>query len=236
MSSIFRKTGAWISRSKFPNLWRAEGVAKKLGLTDGGKVGENLSFAEQMDRKAERAVVARKTAEQTRPTDKGFIIRRINDAEKTIRAQKKNLEKYYSKLEKIEQGEVIKRIDSGNVITAEEVQNWIEEAELIIENAISKSIYYHECLEAVGDVSFSQENIKVGFIVDLDRWGKCKITGKGQKNVSYMISEERITLKSGTDKAIIRKPRKVSDRSSESGYSWGIDIVKGMHGTVYNSP
>ena len=34
-----RKAGAWVSRAKFPNLWRAEAVAKKLGLEDGGKVG-----------------------------------------------------------------------------------------------------------------------------------------------------------------------------------------------------
>ena len=50
-----RKAGAWVSRAKFPNLWRAEQVAKKLGLENGGKVGETLSFREQMERKAERA-------------------------------------------------------------------------------------------------------------------------------------------------------------------------------------
>lgn len=361
-----RKSNAWVSRAKFPNLWRAEEVAKKLGLADGGKVGKTLSFAEQMERKAERAearaerneeragkaveraealqrpindiddiafftqpnissnggraftrrrekmwsawekgyeefkkseyfeeraAIARETAEQTRPTDKGFIIRRINDAEKTIRAQKKNLESYYSKLEKIKQGEVLKRFGSDNPITTEEVQGWIEKSEQIMENAISKAIYYHECLEAVGGVEFSKENIKVGYIVDLNRWGKCRVVGTGQKNISYEIltggavgmcgkasyaeiksivseeikiephpfkvgeiytvkvwsggeyvdkdytivkvTEERVTLKSGTDKPIIRKPRKVRDRSSESGYSWGIDIVKGMHGSVY---
>lgn len=362
-----RKSNAWVSRAKFPNLWRAEEIAKKLGLADGGKIGENLSFAEQMERKAERAearaarydeksgkaveraeilqkpisdmhgdiafftqpnintsagrafarrrekiwaawergyeefkkseyyeeraAIARETAKQTKPTDKGFIIRRINDAEKTIRAQKKNLESYYSKLEKIKQGEVLKSFGSDNPITTEEVQGWIEKSEQIMENAISKAIYYHECLEAVGGVEFSKENIKVGYIVDLNRWGKCRVVGTGQKNISYEIltggavgmcgkasyaeiksivseeikiephsfkvgeiytvkvwsggeyvdkdytivkvTEERVTLKSGTDKPIIRKPRKVRDRSSESGYSWGIDIVKGMHGSVY---
>lgn len=362
-----RKSNAWVSRAKFPNLWRAEEIAKKLGLADGGKVGKTLSFAEQMERKAERAearaarydeksvkaveraeilqkpisdmhgdiafftqpnintsagrafarrrekmwdawergyeefkkseyfeeraAIARETAKQTKPTDKGFIIRRINDAEKTIRAQKKNLESYYSKLERIEQGEIIKRIGSGNVITAEEVQNWIQEAELIIENAISKAIYYHDCLEEVGGVEFSQENIKVGFIVDLDRWGKCKVTGTGKVNIAYeiltggaagmcgkanyaeiksissteiqiephpfkvgevytikvwwesqyidkeytviKINDEKVTLKSGTDRAITRKARKIRDRSSENGYTWALDIVNGMYGTIY---
>lgn len=50
-----RKANAWVSRAKFPNLYRAELVAKKLNLMNGGKVGETLSFAEQMERKAERA-------------------------------------------------------------------------------------------------------------------------------------------------------------------------------------
>ena len=180
-----KKTDTWVSRAKFPNLWRAEAIVEKLGLEDGGKVGENLTFAEQMERKAEkaemraeryehkadvaaqkgealqqpikdmegdiafftqpninssagrafthrrekmfsawekgfeefkkseyyaeRAETARQTAEQTRPTDKGFIDRRIKDTEKTIRAQKRNLENYYKKLERIEHGEEIQR-------------------------------------------------------------------------------------------------------------------------------
>ena len=50
-----RKSGCWISRAKWPNTWSAENAAKEIGLTDAGKTGERLSFAEQMERKAERA-------------------------------------------------------------------------------------------------------------------------------------------------------------------------------------
>ena len=259
-----RKSGAWISRAKFPNLWRAEAVAKKLGLGNGGKTGETLTFAEQMERKAEaraerydyrsekaqdkgkalqkpindkhgdiafftqpninssagraftnkrnrmfaafdkgfeefkkseyyaeRAAIARQTAEDTKPTDKGFIDRRIKDAEKTIRAQKKNVEGYKKYLERIENGEEI-RCYNGDIITVETVQEWIENAELIIENAISKSIYYHECMEEAGGVAFSRDNIKVGYIVDIDRWGKCRVTGTGKVNISYSILEGNV--------------------------------------------
>ena len=226
-----RKAGAWVSRTKFPNLWYAETVAKKIGLTDGGKSGETLTFAEQMERKtkkaearaerydhksehardkavalqkpindmhgdvafftqpninsssgraftnrrnrmfaawergfdefkkseyyAERAEAARRTAAETKPTDKGFIFRRIKEAEKTIRAQKNNLESYRKTLEQIKQGKTFKHYN-GTPITADTVQKWIEDAELIIENAISKSLYYHECLEEVGAVAFSK--------------------------------------------------------------------------------
>ena len=50
-----RRSGCWISRCKEPNLWSAEKIAKALGLADGGTTGERLSFAEQQERKAEKA-------------------------------------------------------------------------------------------------------------------------------------------------------------------------------------
>lgn len=37
-----RRSGCWISRCKEPNLWRAEKIAKALGLADGGTTGEIL--------------------------------------------------------------------------------------------------------------------------------------------------------------------------------------------------
>lgn len=50
-----RRSGAWISRAKYPNTWRAEQVAKKLGLDYEGMQGDTISFEEQMERKADRA-------------------------------------------------------------------------------------------------------------------------------------------------------------------------------------
>lgn len=358
---LFSRKNGWVSRAKFPNLYRAESVAKKLGLVDGGKIGEQLSFAEQMERKAEkaekraetyiyksdkamekgkelqkpindmhgdisfftqpninnasgrafsrrrekmfsawergfdefkkseyyseRAEIARHTAKQTKPTDKGFIDRRIKDAEKTIRAQKKNIESYNNMLERIESGETLKRFNN-TIILKEEVNGWIEEAEMIIENAISKSIYYHECLEDVGGVSFSQDNIKVGYIVDVAQRGKCKVIGTGKVNIKYeilpggaiglsgkasyaeiksiisteiqtepehpfkvgvwngeksirepkeytvtKITKERVTLKSGKERAITRKPRRFRDGANT--YTWALGIVDGFNGTIY---
>lgn len=355
-----RKSGAWVSRAKFPNLWRAEQVAKKLGLENGGKVGETLSFREQMERKAERAearaerydnrsaaaesraenlqkpindrhgdiafftqpnintsagrafsrqrdrmwaaweqgfeefkkseyyaeraAVARQTAADTKPTDKGFCDRRIKDAEKTIRAQKKNLENYRKYLDRIGAGETLKRYN-GEIITAEEVQGWIENAEEIIDQAISKSVYYHECLEELGGVTFSKENIKPGYIILIERWGKCKVISTGKVNITFAIMEggaagmtlkaayaeinkiisaevseeiahpfkvgdtytvekwngeryepktytvtkispERVTLKSGTDRAISLKPRYFRG-------TWALGICDGRNGTIY---
>lgn len=268
-----RVAGAWVSRAKFPNLWRAEAVAKKLGLSNGGKIGEMLSFEEQQQVKAakaerraeryeakaekaeergkrlqkpidgmhgdisfftqpninsssgrtftnqrnkmfaawergfeefkkseyyvERAEVARATADQTRPTDKGFIDRRMKDAAKVIKAQQKNLESYNRTLEKISNGQVIKRYD-GTEVTLEDVQSWVENAGDIMEQAISKYIYYKNCLDALGGVTFSNDNIEIGYIVELQKWGKCKVIGTGPINITYQIMEGGAAGFSGT--------------------------------------
>jgi ribosomal protein L24 len=57
------KAGAWVSRSTNNHYW-AEQVAKKLGLEDGGKVGERLSYAEELERKTERAEARAERYEQ----------------------------------------------------------------------------------------------------------------------------------------------------------------------------
>jgi hypothetical protein len=48
------KASAWVSRS-INNHWRALDVAKKLGLENGGEVGKRLSYAEELEVKAEKA-------------------------------------------------------------------------------------------------------------------------------------------------------------------------------------
>lgn len=49
-----RNAGAWVSKS-VNNHHTAEFIAKECGLEDGGKVGERISFAEQQERKVEKA-------------------------------------------------------------------------------------------------------------------------------------------------------------------------------------
>jgi len=50
-----RSAGAWVSRTKFPNNWRAEGIAKELNLEYKGERGEKLTFAEQKEREQVKA-------------------------------------------------------------------------------------------------------------------------------------------------------------------------------------
>lgn len=233
----------------------------------------------------ERAAVARETAESTKPTDKGFIDRRIKEAEKTIRDQKKNLNSWQQYLDRIQAGEIIKRRYSNDVISEDYVNDMIDRCEMILENEISKAIYYNECMEELGGVLFSKENVKVGQTVLIKRWGECKVIGTGPKNITFQtlrgghlkasyaeiekiiseeinvevlpfnvgdeytvdvwngeryapktyavtkVTNEKVTLKSGTERAISRKPRKFMDGSG--CWCWALGIVDSLNGTIY---
>jgi hypothetical protein len=57
------KLSAWVSRST-NNHYMAIQTATKLGFTDGGKTGERLTFAEELERKAEKAETRAERYEQ----------------------------------------------------------------------------------------------------------------------------------------------------------------------------
>lgn len=266
-----KRIGGWVSRAKEPNLWRAEQVAKKLGAECIGTTGEKLSFAEQMERKAERAAARAERYEQysanaevraeqlqkpirdmhgdiafftqpninsssgrsftnrrnrmfasfdkgfeeyrkseyykeraetaritaATPTDKGFIGRRISDAEKSIRAQKRNIETYEARLEQIEAGKAITSY-SGEPITAETVNGWIENALDRIDSELSKLAYYQDCMEAVGGLQFSKANVKAGDLVKVARWGIVRVKRTGPKNITFEFTQPHMKYADGT--------------------------------------
>jgi hypothetical protein len=57
------KSSAWVSRSTSNHYWALK-VAEKLGLEDGGKVGERLSYEEELERKTEKAEARAERYEQ----------------------------------------------------------------------------------------------------------------------------------------------------------------------------
>ena len=259
---LFSKSiGGWVSRCKSPNLYRAEKIAQSLGAENHGKVGESLSFGEQMERKAERAEAraermdarseratergealqkpindmhgdiafftqpnintsagraftrrrnkmwdayergyeefkksayyadraetARKTASMTRPKDKAFCERRIADAQKDIRALRRSINEYETYLENMGESNEIKG-KYGTTMTRgaieEQLENWDER----LEQALSKEIYYRDCLEELGGVQYNKDNIKVGYIVKVKRYGLNKVVGTGPKFFTYV--------------------------------------------------
>jgi len=147
---------------------------------------------------AERAETARRTAAEAKmPSDKGFCERRIAEAEKDIRAQRKNIEHYNERLEQIQNGEKPTHFD-GTEITEDEVCGWIESAEERIEAAMSKAIYYREAIEALGGINFSKGNLNKGDLIIVPRWGVVRYVRGGPKNFKFEFTEPHMTYADGS--------------------------------------
>lgn len=264
-----RRSGAWISRRKFPHLYGPRKVAENIGLIDAGTTGSRLSFAEQQEQKIQKAEnradrydykAAKAAAECERlqapinrmhgdiafftqpnintsagraftrqrnkmwasyergfeefrkseyyqrraeiarqakeiPT-KGFCQRRIEDANKDIRAQERNIKDYNSKLDRINSGENLTNW-KGDAVTAEEISGWIERAEEIIETAIEKAAYYDALIQQQGGL-IDRKTLKPGQIVDVERWGKVKYIKGGPKNFTFEFLESHMKYAGGS--------------------------------------
>ena len=52
---------------------------------------------------------------------------------------------------------------------------------------MDKQGYLMNCLDELGGITFNKDNIEVGYIVEVKRWGEVEVIGKGPKNISYKI-------------------------------------------------
>ena len=252
-----RFSHAWISRCKFPNLYRPIEIAKSLGLENRGVIGERLSFEEQENKRIEKAErradkyeykaeKAEKKAQElqapinnmhgdisffTQPNintsagraftnrrnkmfasyergfeefrkseyyqnraaiarqakeipSKGFCKRRIEEAEKTIRAQNRNIESYKKHIE-----ETPTDIDKYNT--------YIEHANEIIENAIEKVAYYDALIEQQGGI-IDRKTLTKGQIVKVEKWGAVRYLKGGPKNFTYEFMQPNMTYADGS--------------------------------------
>lgn len=133
---------------------------------------------------AQRAEVARRTANLENSKDKAFCDRRVKDAQKNIKATQKNLDYYHAMLECDGMGEQQKRFD-GTPIERAEIERWIEDAEERLESEISRLCYYQSCIDEQGGVQFSKENIKPGYVVKIKHYNDCTVLRTGPKNIIY---------------------------------------------------
>ena len=133
---------------------------------------------------AQRAEVARRTANLENSKDKAFCDRRVKDAQKNIKATQKNLDHYHAMLECDGMGEQQKRFD-GTPIERAEIERWIEDAEERLESEISRLCYYQSCIDDLGGVQFSKENIKPGYVVKIKHYNDCTVLRTGPKNIIY---------------------------------------------------
>ena len=134
----------------------------------------------------ERAATALSTASNAKFKDPAYLDRRIKECKKEIRAREKNIINSEETLNAIENGEVKKRYN-GEIITAEEVFSWIERELELVEKAMDKQGYLENCLDELGGIRFSKDNIKVGYIVTVKHYGKVEVVSTGPINFTYRI-------------------------------------------------
>lgn len=134
----------------------------------------------------DRAETARATADMKQLQNPVYIANRIKECNSTIKKLQSNIVNYENKLYRIEQGEELKNY-KGEILTAEQYQNWIDETLEKMEYEIDKLAFMENALDEIGGNRFSKENVKVGYIVKLRRWGNVEITSTGPKNIQYKI-------------------------------------------------
>jgi hypothetical protein len=232
---------AWISRST-QNHFSAIRCANSLGFTEEKKTGERLSFAEQIERKAEKAEAradrmeshsdnAQRRAETlqapinrmhgdiaffTQPNinsssgraftnrrnqmfaqyERGFdeyrksayFAGRADIARKT--ASMAQLKDAIYLNNRIKEGRAeIKKLQA-RIVEAEEANNdtWLARLLDLMEAEMDKLGFFENCMEEIGGVQFSPENIKVGYVVEIKRGSRqCEIVSVGPVNVKYKI-------------------------------------------------
>jgi hypothetical protein len=255
----------WVSRAKEPNLYGAKQVAKALGFTEEEREGERLSFAEQIERKEERAEeraeryeeyaanaqrrgatlqkpisdmrgdisfftqpilaghsgsqsfarrrekmfdqyhkgmeeyrksdyfrgradIARENANGEKYKDKAYLDRHIKEVRTEIKKREQNIVHYEQLLYELEEG-TQKTKYNGEAYTIEETSGWLDHELELIQVAQDKEAYFLNCLDALGGITFSPDNIKVGYIVHVRHSGRCEVVSVGRVNIMYKILE-----------------------------------------------
>lgn len=132
-----------------------------------------------------KAETARDTASGEKFKDKGYLDRRIKECRAEISKRQKNIISYEEKLFVLDKGEQLKKYN-GEPYTADELITWIERELELIEVAIDKQGYLQNCLDELGGLAFSKDNIEIGYTVAVNH-SVAEVIGKGPQNITYKI-------------------------------------------------
>lgn len=135
----------------------------------------------------DRAATAQNTADMKKFKDPVYLDNRIKECKKNIRAMEKNIVHYEEILYSLENHSEEKPSSYIDRYTVEQVNQWIENQLERIEAEMDKQGYMENCLDEIGGIAFSQENVKPGYIVRMIRWGRCEIISTGPVNVTFKI-------------------------------------------------
>ena len=170
----------------------------------------------------ERAEAARQTASNDKLQDRAFICRRISECESVLRKLKKFITEYETDKMPQAQAGTLKRY-TGEPITVDDVQRQLDKWLDRMEAELDKLGYYQDALDALGGVAYSQDNIKPGYVVKVQQWGKVRVLSTGPKNFTANSGDgctlthsyaEIVEIVSAEEQAPQAHPFKVGDTFS----------------------
>lgn len=126
------------------------------------------------------------TASQAKFDSPAYLDRRIKECKKEIRNREKNIVHYEEILYAVENGEE-KKWYGGEAVTIESVKSLISRELELVHKTMDKQGYLENCLDKLGGIRFSKDNIKVGYIVRIGHREQVEIISAGPVNVGYKI-------------------------------------------------
>lgn len=152
---------------------------------------------------ADRAKVARRTADQKELQDKGFICRRIDERVSAIKKVRANIEYYEQEIENIRKNGPKKSYRWFNgkhedyEITEEVESGYLEDALDRLEALLDELGFYQDCLDALGGVLYGKKDFKKGDLLTVKRWGKVRFLRGGPKNFTFEFMQPHMRYANG---------------------------------------
>lgn len=148
----------------------------------------------------ERAAAARTAAAGLEQKDKGFIQRRIDERESSIRKVRARIPEYEGYLTAIENGQTPRNKYGWEVkMTAEQAQRQIDADLDRMEALLDELGYYQEALTALGGVEFSRDNLSKGDLLVISRYREpVRFVRGGPKNFTFEYTLPHMTYADGS--------------------------------------
>lgn len=80
-------------------------------------------------------------------------------------------------------------------------------------------------------MQFKKHPFKIGEVFTVDEWDSNLHEYVNKEYQITKITDEKVTLKSGSERAISRKPRMLRNNNNKT--EWALDITNGTRGTIY---
>lgn len=138
-----------------------------------------------------RAKSARETSEQKELRDRAFVQRRIEERLADIRKLKRSIEEYEGYRKALDAGEKPRNKYGWDVnVTAESVARSLDRWLDMLEAKLDELGFYQDCMDRIGGVQYSADNIKPGYVVKVQRWGLVQVYSTGLKNFKAKSMDE----------------------------------------------